>query len=120
LPPLICKRCQQPLIRGQHVGPLFKGVHYDGPQPHPVLSKPVTIRGFIGAGGSRVDLSIGEQLRQRAAMGGERERAELAAFEKIFADALAAALVADIQREREEQVSRAGGSRGPIVSPTIS
>jgi len=44
-------------------------------------------------------LSIGEQLRQRAAMGGERERAELAAFDKLLADAIAGALIADLEKE---------------------
>jgi hypothetical protein len=48
-----------------------------------VLSKPPVIRGIIPTDGlpARVDMSVGDQLRQRAAMGGERERAELASFE---------------------------------------
>jgi hypothetical protein len=49
---------------------------------HPVLSKPLVLRGVIPTDGSagRSDLSVGDQLRQRASMGGEKERAELAAF----------------------------------------
>lgn len=31
----------------------------------------------------RVDMSLGDQLRQQAAMGGARERAELASFEAL-------------------------------------
>jgi len=51
-----------------------------------VLSKPPMIRGIIPTDGSpgRVDMSVGDQLRQRAAMGGERERAELAAFDPML------------------------------------
>jgi hypothetical protein len=37
---------------------------------------------------------MGEQLRQRAAMGGEQERAGLAAFEAMIAKSIADALVA--------------------------
>jgi hypothetical protein len=56
----------------------------------PVLSKPLVLRGIIPSDGSpgRSDLSLGDQLRQRAAMGGERERAELAAFEAVMANGL--------------------------------
>lgn len=66
-----------------------------------MLSKPLLLRGVIPADGSpgRTDLSLGEQLRQRAAMGGERERAELAAFEKVMAEWIANALVAQIREE---------------------
>jgi hypothetical protein len=32
-------------------------------------------------------------------MGGEKERAELAAFEKLLADAIAGALLADLEKE---------------------
>jgi hypothetical protein len=55
------------------------------------------IRGIIPTDGSpaRVDMSVGAQLRQRAAMGGDRERAELAAFEALLANCIADALVAD-------------------------
>lgn len=68
---------------------------------HPVLSKPLTLRGIIPLDGSpeRSDLSLEDQLRQRAAMGGEKERAELAAFDILFANWLADALVADLRRE---------------------
>ena len=45
------------------------------------------------------DLSLGEQLRQRAAMGGEKERAELAAFESLMTKAIADALVAELREE---------------------
>jgi hypothetical protein len=52
-------------------------------------------------GAGRTDLSLGEQLRQRAAMGGQRERAELVAFEALLARVIAAALVAQLRREAE-------------------
>jgi len=59
------------VIRELHVGPLFsaKLVRWS---EHPVLSKPPVIRGIISADGSpgRVDMSLGDQLRQRAAIGG--------------------------------------------------
>lgn len=87
-------------MHGQHVAPLFaaKLVRWD---THPVLSKPVAIRAVIACDGSssRTDLSIGEQLRQRAAMGGGKERAELAAFDKLLANAIAGALIADLEKE---------------------
>jgi hypothetical protein len=51
----------------------------------------------------RSDLSIGEQLRQRAGMGGERERAELAAFETLMARCTADALAAQLRKEAAEQ-----------------
>ena len=102
LPPIICTRCGGALVQGQIIGPLFsaKLVAWTS---HPVLSKPVMIRGVVPADGSlgRSDLSIGEQLRQRAAMGGDKERAELAAFEALLAKAIAAALVAQLRREAE-------------------
>jgi len=53
----------------------------------------------------------------------ERERAELAAFETILAEALAAALLARFHREAEEQASRekaAAEEQAVVVSPTIS
>ena len=85
LPPIVCSRCAGPIVLGQHVAPLFsaKLVRWS---EHPVLSKLPVIRGIIPADGSpaRVDMSVGDQLRQRAAMGGERERAELAAFEALL------------------------------------
>src|SRR5579862_5466243 len=83
-PPIICARCGQPIVRGQQIGPLFAArlVQWAA---HPVLSKPVTFRAEVFSNGARrrVDLSVGAQLRQRAAMGGEKEQAELAAFEKL-------------------------------------
>lgn len=99
-PPIICARCGGSIVQGQQIVPLFspKIVTWSA---HPVLSKPVTIRGIISTNGSpgRSDLSIGEQLRQRAAMGGEKERAELAAFEALLAKCIADALVAQLQSE---------------------
>lgn len=46
-------------------------------------------------------MSVGDQLRQRAAMGGERERAELAAFEALLSKCIADALVAEVRKEAE-------------------
>ena len=90
------------MIPGQHVDPLFsaKLVRWS---EHPVLSKPPVIRGIISTDGSpgRVDMSLGDQLRQRAAMGGERERSELAAFEAVLSKCIADALVAQMRKEAE-------------------
>ena len=90
------------MIRGQHVAAVFsaKLVRWS---EHPVLSKPPVIRGIIATdgSGSQVDLSLGDQLRQRAAMGGERERAELAAFEDLLSRCIADALVAQLRKEAE-------------------
>jgi hypothetical protein len=103
-PPIVCSRCAGPVVRGQRVGPLFsaKLVRWS---EHPVLSKPPVIRGMIPTDGSpaRVDMSVGDQLRQRAAMGGERERAELAAFEALLSKCIADALVAEVRKEAEAQ-----------------
>jgi hypothetical protein len=68
---------------------------------HPVLSKPVVIRGIISADGSpgRSDLAVGEQLRQRAAIGGARERAELEAFETLLVRTIANALVEQLRED---------------------
>ena len=68
-----------------------------------MLSKPPMIRGIIPTDGSpgRVDMSVGDQLRQRAAMGGERERAELAAFEALLSKWIADALVAQLRKEAD-------------------
>ena len=100
LPPIVCSRCNGPIVAGQHVAPLFaaKLVRWS---EHPVLSKPPMIRGIIPTDGSpaRVDMSVGDQLRQRAAMGGERERAELAAFESLLSKCIADALVAQLRKE---------------------
>src|SRR5262245_58942870 len=84
LPPIVCPRCGGPVIRGQNIGPLFSAKLSEW-SAHPVLSNPVMLRGVTSTDGSpgRSDLSLGEQLRQRAAMGGEKERAELAAFEAL-------------------------------------
>lgn len=100
LPPIVCPRCNGPIVPGQHVAPLFaaKLIRWS---EHPVLSKPPMIRGIISADGSpgRVDMSVGDQLRQRAAMGGEMERAELAAFEALLSRCIADALVAQLRKE---------------------
>ena len=102
LPPIVCSRCNGPIVPGQHVAPLFaaKLVRWS---EHPVLSKPPMIRGIVPTDGSpgRVDMSVGDQLRQRAAMGGERERAELAAFEALLSKCIADALVAQVRKEAE-------------------
>jgi hypothetical protein len=102
LPPIMCTRCGGALVRGQIIGPLFSAKLVTWTS-HPVLSKPVMIRGVIPADGSpgRSDLSIGEQLKQRAAMGGDKERAELAAFEALLAKTIADALVAQLRQEAE-------------------
>ncbi len=106
LPPIGCWRCSGPIVRGQHVGPLFsaKLVRWS---EHPVLSKPPVIRGIIPTDGSpaRVDMSVGDQLRQRAAMGGEKERAELAAFEALLSKCIADALVAEVRKEAEAHLN---------------
>ena len=52
--------------------------------------------------GSRHDLTLHEQLIQRASMGGPGERAALARFEETLAEALASAAVAELQREAAE------------------
>lgn len=102
LPPIVCQRCGGPVVAGQHVAPLFsaKLVRWS---EHPVLSKPLVIRGIISTDGSpgRVDMSLGDQLRQRAAMGGERQRAELAAFEALLSKCIADALVAQLRKEAD-------------------
>ncbi len=51
----------------------------------------------------RTDLSVGDQLRQRAAMGGEHERADLAAFEALISRWIADALVAQLRAETAAQ-----------------
>jgi hypothetical protein len=90
------------VIRGQHVDALFSAKLVQWSE-HPVLSKAPVIRGIVSADGSpgRVDVSLGDQLRQRAAMGGERERAALAAFEALLSKCIANALVAELRKEAE-------------------
>ena len=102
LPPIICPRCGGPIVPGQQIGPLFSA-HLVRWSEHPVLSKPPVIRGIIPTDGSpaRVDMSVGDQLRQRAAMGGEKERAELAAFETLLSKCIADALVAQLRKEAD-------------------
>jgi hypothetical protein len=74
-------------------------VRYDAPRPHPVLSHPVTIRGIIANGTSRTDLTVHEQLKQRAAMGGETERAQLEAFEELLVRVLSQALMNELSSQ---------------------
>src|SRR5262249_21641178 len=88
------------IVEGQKIGPLFspKLVKWD---EHPVLSKLPTLRGIVSVDGrgSRHDLTLHEQLTQRASMGGDRERAALAHFEEVFTEALVGALVAQLKEE---------------------
>lgn len=102
LPPIVCSHCSEPIVPGQHVAPLFaaKLVRWS---EHPVLSKPPMIRGIIRTDGlpGRADMSFGDQLRQRPAMGGEKERAELAAFEALLSTCIADALIAEVRKEAE-------------------
>ncbi len=60
-------------------------------------------------------MPLGAQLRQRAAMGGERERAELAAFEELLARCLANALVAELRKEADEPRADDGPSASSRV-----
>ena len=46
-------------------------------------------------------MSLGDQLRQRAALGGEKERAQLAAFEELLSKCIADAVVAVLHKEAE-------------------
>lgn len=70
---------------------------------HPVLSTPPVLRGSIPTDGSpsRVDMSLGDQLRQRAAVGGDREPAALTEFEALPSKCIADALVAKVRTEAE-------------------
>lgn len=99
---ILCSRCRGPLIDGLQVQPLFS-VKVVRLAEHPVLSGPLTIQGIIPADGQpgQVDMSVGDQLRQRAAMGGEKERAELTVFEELLSKCIAEAIVADLQKEAE-------------------
>ena len=100
LAPIVCPRCSGPILPGQHVAPLFSAKLARWSE-HPVLSKPPVIRGIIPTDGSpaRVDMSVGDQLRERAAMGGERERAEFAAFEPLLSNCIADARVPPLRRK---------------------
>ena len=102
MPPIICCRCGGPIVHGQNVAPLFSGKLVRWSE-HPVLSKPIVIRGIISTDASpgRADMPLGAQLRQRAALGGEKERAELAAFEGLLSKWIAHALVAELRKERD-------------------
>lgn len=105
LPPILCPHCGRQIIRGQRVTPVFSAKLVRWSQ-HPLLSKPIEIRGFISTDGSsrRVDMSLGDQLRQRAAMGGDRERAELAAHEALLSKCIANALVAEFMKEESNRL----------------
>jgi hypothetical protein len=86
---------------GQSILPLLPSSNLKWSE-HPVLSKPLVIRGIISTDGvSRTDMSVAQQLRQRAAMGGEKERAELAAFNALLTECIANALVAELRKEAE-------------------
>lgn len=102
MPHILCSRCHGPILDGQRVQPLFSARVVRLPE-HPVLSRPLTIQGSIPAHGQpgQVDISVGDQLRQRAAMGGEKERRELAAFEELLSKCIADAVVAELHKEAE-------------------
>lgn len=101
VPPIVCERCGSPVMHGQNALPIFPAKLLRWSE-HPVLSKPLVIRGIISTDGlSRSDMSIAAQLRQRAAMGGEKERAELAAFNALLTECIANALVAELRRDAE-------------------
>jgi len=97
---IMCARCGGPVVQGQRIEPVVPAKDLIW-SVHPVLSKPVVLRSLIPTDGSPggTDLSLGEQLRQRAAMGREKERDELAAFETLLARTNAAALVAQLRTE---------------------
>jgi hypothetical protein len=77
------------------------------------------IRGIIPTDGSpgRVDMSVGDQLRERAAMGGKRERAELAAFEAVLSKCVADALSRNCGRKRTRTDWMCGRSSRAIRAP---
>ena len=102
LPKILCSRCHGPIVDGERVQPLFSAKLGRLPD-HPVLSKPLTIQGIISADGqsTQVDMAVGDLLRQRAAMGGEKERAELAAFEELLSKCIADAILAELHKEAE-------------------
>lgn len=102
-PPLLCPRCGGPIVEGQNSGPLFSARLITW-EEHPVLSKPPMICGFVSADGhgSRHDLTLHEQLIQRASIGGPRERAALAHFEEMFVETLVSAVVSELEKEAAE------------------
>lgn len=105
LPSIVCARCGGPLVPGQNIGPLFSAKVFTW-SGHPVFSKPLMLRGMVSTDGSpgRTDLSLGDQLRQRAAMGGKKERADLAAFDELIVKWIADALVARLREEAAEAI----------------
>jgi len=77
--------CSGRIVPGRHVAPLFAAKLVRRSE-HPALSKPPIIRGIIMTDGSprRADMSVGDKLRQRGAMGGDRERRR--AFQYVVVD----------------------------------
>ena len=60
LPPFVCTRCGGSLVPGQNVGPLFS-VKVCTWSAHPVLSKPVMLRGVVPTDGcGEAVISLGE------------------------------------------------------------
>jgi hypothetical protein len=106
---VLCPHCGTPIVDGQQIMPRFS-LKIVRSATHPVLSKPLTLCGIIPLDGSpeRSDLSPGDQLRQRAAMGGEKERAELAAFYTLFANWLRCARSRICERKLPLTVSMYG------------
>lgn len=101
LPHILCSRCHGPIIDGLRVQPLFSA-ELVRLRESPV-DKALTIRGIIPADvqHENAEMSLGDQLRQRAAMGGEKERAELAAFEELLSKCIADAVVAELHKQAE-------------------
>ena len=97
---IVCARCGGPILAGQQVMPMFPAhpVHW---REHPVLSKPPAVHGMISPHVSpgRADMSVGDQLRQRAAMGGDTERAALTAFEEMLSNCIADAIMVEMRNE---------------------
>src|SRR4051812_12059367 len=88
LMPVICVQCGGELVMGQQSVPTLT-MHVARGLDHPVLSKPITLKGVVSVDGtSRHDLTVHDQLRQRAAMGGEAELAALKAFEAMWVEVL--------------------------------
>lgn len=98
---IVCPRCGEQVIPGQQVQPIFSATLVRWLE-HPVLSRPPAIDGVISIRlepSRNVSMSVGDQLRQRAAMGGVGEQAQLAAFEEMLSRCLADAIAAEMQME---------------------
>lgn len=110
-PAVICPLCQTPIASGQRLQPVFQRVRLDGARPHPVLSQPLVVHSVSGPGGVvRQDLSMHDQLVQRATMGGARERQQLDAFNQAFSTVIrmlarraATAFLSDLERQNRRQ-----------------